>query len=135
MTENSKHTPGPWRRVHRHPDETHSASIAYIEGVGRRSPLEICTVYGCDRDAENSANADLIAEAGTVLHETGLTPRQLAEQRAALLAALRPFAALLGWHHADTPDDRPLFGINDAVFTAGDLRAAAASIARAEGKP
>jgi hypothetical protein len=30
----------------------------------------------------SAANADLIAEAGTVLHETGLTPRQLAEQRA-----------------------------------------------------
>lgn len=80
MTENSKPTPGPWLRVHRHPDKTHSASIAYIEGEGRRSPLEICTVFCCDRDAENSANADLIAEAGTVYHETGLTPRQLAEQ-------------------------------------------------------
>ena len=30
----------------------------------------------------------LIAEAGTVHHETGLTPRQLVEQRDALLAAL-----------------------------------------------
>jgi hypothetical protein len=33
-------------------------------------------------------NARLIAEAGTVYHETGLTPRQLAEQRAELLEAL-----------------------------------------------
>jgi len=29
--------------------------------------------------AEMKANASLIAEAGTVLHETGLTPRQLAD--------------------------------------------------------
>lgn len=34
-------------------------------------------------------HAHLIAEAGTVYHETGLTPRQLAEQRAELLAALK----------------------------------------------
>lgn len=39
--------------------------------------------------AEMKANASLIAEAGTVLHETGLTPRQLAEERARLLEALR----------------------------------------------
>ena len=32
--------------------------------------------------------ARLIAEAGTVATETGLTPRQLADQRAELLAAL-----------------------------------------------
>lgn len=35
------------------------------------------------------ANARLIAEAGTVYHETGLTPRQLVEQRDGLLKALR----------------------------------------------
>jgi len=38
---------------------------------------------------EAQANARLIAEAGTVAHETGLTPRQLAEQRDELLAALK----------------------------------------------
>jgi hypothetical protein len=38
--------------------------------------------------AENEANAALIAEAGTVANETGLSPRQLADQRAELLAAL-----------------------------------------------
>lgn len=34
------------------------------------------------------ANAELIAEAFNTLHETGLTPRQLAESRAELLEAL-----------------------------------------------
>ena len=38
--------------------------------------------------AECRANAAFIAEAGTVHHETGLTPRQLVEQRDALAAAL-----------------------------------------------
>lgn len=37
---------------------------------------------------DNPADARLIAEAGTVYHETGLTPRQLAEQRGELVAAL-----------------------------------------------
>lgn len=41
-----------------------------------------------DRDV-TVANARLIAEAGTVATETGLTPRQLAEQRAELLEALQ----------------------------------------------
>lgn len=39
--------------------------------------------------AEKVANAEFIAEAFTIAHETGLTPRQLVEQHAELLAALR----------------------------------------------
>ena len=50
----------------------------------------------------------------------------------AMREALRPFSALLAAHHADVPDDRPIFGINDAVFTAGDLRAARAALALAD---
>lgn len=45
--------------------------------------------YWSRPDDEVSANATLCAEAGTVLHETGYTPRELAEQRAELLAALK----------------------------------------------
>jgi len=40
------------------------------------------------------ANAALIAEAGNVFHETGLTPRQLVEQRDALAEALEKFASI-----------------------------------------
>lgn len=36
----------------------------------------------------SKANAELIAEAGTVYHETGLSPRQLLDQRNALWDAL-----------------------------------------------
>ena len=39
-------------------------------------------------DCNTKGNAALIAEAGTVHHETGLTPRQLVKQRDALAAAL-----------------------------------------------
>lgn len=39
------------------------------------------------------ANADLIAEAFTVHHETGLTPQQLREQRDKAIGVLRSFVA------------------------------------------
>jgi hypothetical protein len=45
--------------------------------------------------AELYASLSLAAEAGTVLHETGCTPRQLAEQRDELVAALEHF---IRWH-------------------------------------
>lgn len=48
-----------------------------------------------------------------------------------LIEALRPFSALLAEHHDDLPDNRPIFGINGAVITAGDLRRARAAIAKA----
>ena len=38
---------------------------------------------------ERQANRDLIAEAGTVANETGLTPRQLLEQRDELLKVVK----------------------------------------------
>lgn len=45
-------------------------------------------VWG-DKDEEHNAIVDLIAEAGTVANETGLTPRQLLEQRNELLEELK----------------------------------------------
>ena len=59
------------------------------------------------------------------------------DQRDALLAklavaveALRPFADLLQGHHDLLSDDYPIFGINNALFTAGDLRHAAEALAK-----
>lgn len=51
----------------------------------------------------------------------------------ALLEALRPFAALLAEHHERLPDNQPIFGINNNKFTVGEMRAAVAAIAAAEG--
>lgn len=45
--------------------------------------------------AEQLANAALIAEAGTVYDETGFTPRQLADQRKDLLAAVEEALSVL----------------------------------------
>lgn len=40
--------------------------------------------------------------------------------------ALRPFVSLLQSHHASKKDSDGIFGINDALLTAGDLRRAKA---------
>lgn len=47
---------------------------------------------------------------------------------ARLAEALRPFAALLHDHHSDLPDARPIYVINEAQITAGDLRRANAAL-------
>lgn len=86
MSEASKPTPGPWT----------------VSGLGgpwestlriRAPSWGLVAQIGVDPgmphwDLQQRANAALIAEAGTVHHETGLTPRQLVEQRDALAAAL-----------------------------------------------
>lgn len=50
---------------------------------------DIALVIGGKPQEEHEANANLIAEAGTVANETGLTPRQLATQREDLLEACK----------------------------------------------
>lgn len=48
----------------------------------------------------------------------------MTEHEDKLAEALLPFAALLQPHHANMPDDRPIYGIDRAQITAGDLRRA-----------
>jgi len=73
-----KHTPGPWiytredQQVHLPND--HSKLIADIRGWGWIQKLP-------NAEEIQDANGELIAEAGTVASECGLTPRQLLEQR------------------------------------------------------
>jgi hypothetical protein len=61
----------------------------WVEGGSPDEPDEICHCVesSISRDEAN-ANAKLIAEAFNVTHETGRTPRQLADERAELIAAL-----------------------------------------------
>ena len=61
----AKPTPGPW----------HVAN-----GVQIRGEREQIAKVWMMRGGEGKANASLIAEAGTVRGETGLTPRQLVER-------------------------------------------------------
>lgn len=96
--------------------------------------FQVCSFHLHDKNVtreQRDANAVLIADAFNVRHETGLTPRELAGQNAALLEAIRPFAALLADHHAALPDDAPLFAINENKFTVGDVRNATAALAKA----
>lgn len=74
-----KPTPGPWL----------VGRDCIMKRDANGNPERHIVEY-CWPDSEAQAHADhcLIAEAGTVYHETGLTPRQLADQRAELLAAL-----------------------------------------------
>ncbi len=83
---NAKPTPGPWKYGHIGKDEFWIGP-EYEQWVG-------CVTR--DHGGNHEANARLIAESGTVHHETGLTPRQLAEQRAELLEALEKASATIG---------------------------------------
>ena len=84
----AKPTAGPWRIDPT--DYTCVITSALVTGdIVCLSPAE----GGVSESAKNwEANAALIIEAGTVYHETGRTPRQLAEQRDWLLNALQHIA-------------------------------------------
>lgn len=57
-----------------------------------------------------------------------LPPKGTRNETARLAEALKPFAALLHDHHSDLPDARPIYVINEAQITAGDLRRANAAL-------
>jgi len=83
-TNNAAHTPGPWL-AKKHGVVVGGAFHRYTNGKAQ-SQVALATMGNAvENEAERDANAALIAEAGTVTTETGLTPRQLAEQRTKLL--------------------------------------------------
>lgn len=118
MSEASKPTPGPWT----------------VSGLG--GPLEqslkirapswgMVAHVGVNPsmphwDLPQRANAALIAEAGTVHHETGLTPRQLVEQRDALAKVVADVVA-----YFDAP--------GDGCFSDAQLEQARAALALVKG--
>ena len=89
-----KPTPGPWTVL---PEEDDRDYIR-IRGVRLGERYKIANVHMPKlmttdslrerEDAESRANARLIAEAGTVFHNTGLSPVQLVEMVKELKAAL-----------------------------------------------
>lgn len=116
----SKHTPGP-------------VVVFVLNGIAKAvSPGgregDICLFDdGC---VNVNANADLICEAFNVATETGLTPRQLAEQRAELLNIAESLSVLLhdcesaGLQIPETVDEKW-----------GNLSERLYAIAKAEGRP
>lgn len=83
MSEAIKPTPGPcWVWVVEDDDDTSYMTVfERLDTQGRYEGVPICRLQ-----SEHAAR--LIAEAGTVFHETGLSPRQLAERYAELVEAL-----------------------------------------------
>ena len=74
MTNTAKPTPGPWHVV-RIPGHNGIGELKiYSSDMG----LPVATAKSCWSRRKEDAN--LIAEAGTVFHETNLTPRQLVER-------------------------------------------------------
>ena len=72
-----KHTKGKWVVA------KHSTMVRIESDKG----IPVANVNWTLEEYQN--NAQLIAEAGTVANETGMTPRQLAEQNKELLGALK----------------------------------------------
>jgi len=135
MTSAAKHkfTAGPWEYVpgteHHGPYVTGPWGGDICDCYTMSNPMAASvrnggTSFPINHQGERAeANARLIAEAGTVAHETGLTPRQLAEQRDELVKALQ-------WALAEL-DKRTSYA-HPGQFLACDTRARAA-LAKAEG--
>lgn len=100
-----KHTPGTWKAHHIPETVVEDGVVKPTEGMkrvvhaqrhdelGRRVTQFVAEVFEqAAHPEQGEVNAQLIAEAGTVATETGLTPRQLAEQRQELLQALEECA-------------------------------------------
>ena len=104
MSEAIKPTPGPWVMT-----EGKCIYInARVDGK-RRFILQRSTGEGCGINVEAEqvrADCRLIAEAGTVHHETGLTPRQLVERVKALEAAAK---LVLDWYEAENDHSKADF--------------------------
>lgn len=97
MSEAMKPTPGPWHADQRGNIWRRHPSELYENGGGVAGDKPVATTHkGWFGEGEEGYpvedNARLIAEAGTVFHETGLSPRQILEQRAELLAACQKMA-------------------------------------------
>lgn len=77
MTNKSKPTAGPWQKTDDPNDEC--CWSFHVETTKRDQENSLYAEQSI-ADVREEADAILIAEAGTVYHETGLTPRELKEQ-------------------------------------------------------
>jgi len=85
MSEAIKPTPGPWW-VDEHGGLRHG--VAHARDTVPVMGVALLSGNVSERVRQAEANRDLLFEAGTVFHETGLSPRQLAERNAELVEAL-----------------------------------------------
>lgn len=104
-SEKLKPTPGPWVADNNEgfsPWTIWSRMTPY--GNGAPGPV-VARIDGDSAEADDSAL--LIAEAGTVFHECGLSPRELLEGRIEILEALKEYLEA-----QDALDNREYHGIN-----------------------
>lgn len=101
-TKTEARTGGEWQYAKfPHPDKEHAKhGISGFRVYGEGGEIPVCELMPRPYApfAVGEANAAFIAEAGTVAHETGLTPRQLADQRDELLAALKRTECIIADH-------------------------------------
>lgn len=99
MTRILKPTPGPWRVVAHNNPAVQPNDDWTVQGPNGEA---ICFEgKGLPEDGDNST---LIAEAGTVHHETGKSPRQLAEELKGLEAARIAYASEFPLNSDGEPD-------------------------------
>lgn len=80
-----------------------------------------------ERDVEIKRLGAGWSEANDTLLSCRIDSIGLRDELQRQVAMLRPFAALLQDHNCNGPDTQPIFQINDAVITLGDLRRAVAA--------
>lgn len=129
MNEQVKHAHGPVHVVDRKDARGNPCGWSVWPNFDRPysdSPRGNQICYSPDGTTPHAkANMDFIADAFNVHHETGLTPRQLAEQRAILLRFARIVQRQVV---CCTDDENPADGAEDCLHCA-----AAAAIAKATG--
>lgn len=126
MSEAIKPTPGPWT--------VSGLGGPWEQSLKIRAPswglvAQIGVNPGMPHwDLPQRANAALIAEAGNVFHETGLTPRQLVEQRDALAEALLQTTDVYEAMRSKLAEMYPQDGWSAETMTIDQARAALALV-------
>ncbi|MFG5780241.1 hypothetical protein ACFIQF_24590 [Comamonas sp. J-3] len=92
MSEKLKPTPGPWQfgEFELYPGAGLRFNISQAEGAEYTPHYsDVANTIPGEKRSIQEANARLIAEAGTVHHESGLSPRELLERGKAMESALQ----------------------------------------------
>jgi hypothetical protein len=99
MSDKLKITPGPWKVMYSHKDHQDFLAVWTADTKEGTIGSPICKVSPHHSETETDrANAELIAEAGTVTNESGYTPKELLEQRDELVEALEGVMRVDGFH-------------------------------------
>lgn len=101
MSEAIKPTPGPLE-ASRNDEAVCGKWSIRVPGQHPVVSYEIAEITGYRIDGSDEIDARLMAEAGTVAHETGLTPRQLVERVKELEEVVRELVAYDESDHEDS---------------------------------